>query len=32
VAVAIGAQCGAMVLTSRGAYEHQLAGDDVTCD
>jgi ribokinase len=31
-AVAIGAQCGAMVLTGRGAYEQQLAGDDVRRD
>jgi ribokinase len=31
-AVAIGAQCGAMVLTSRGAYEHQLTGEDVQGD
>jgi ribokinase len=31
-AVAVGAQCGAMVLTGRGAYEHQLAGDDVRRD
>ncbi|HKU57044.1 MAG TPA: PfkB family carbohydrate kinase [Gaiellaceae bacterium] len=28
-AVAIGAQCGAAVLTGRGAYGHQLAGGDV---
>jgi ribokinase len=28
-AVAIGAQCGAAVLTGRGAYGHQLSGDDV---
>ncbi|HZT84819.1 MAG TPA: PfkB family carbohydrate kinase [Gaiellaceae bacterium] len=28
-AVALGAQCGAAVLTGRGAYGHQLAGDDV---
>jgi ribokinase len=31
-AVAVGAQCGAMVLTGRGAYEQQLAGDDVKGD
>jgi ribokinase len=28
-AVALGARCGAAVLTGRGAYEHQLAGDEV---
>jgi ribokinase len=28
-AVAVGARCGAMVLTSRGAYEHQLTAGDV---
>jgi ribokinase len=28
-AVAIGARCGAAVLTGRGAYEHQLTGADV---
>jgi ribokinase len=28
-AVALGAQCGAAVLTGRGAYEHQLAAGDV---
>jgi len=28
-AVALGAQCGAMVMTGRGAYEHQLTADDV---
>jgi ribokinase len=28
-AVAIGAQCGAAVLTGRGAYGHQLTVDDV---
>src|SRR4029077_3243446 len=28
-AVALGAQCGAMVLTSRGAYEHQLTAEDL---
>ncbi len=28
-AVAIGARCGAAVLTGRGAYEHQLTADDV---
>jgi ribokinase len=28
-AVALGAQCGAAVLTGRGAYGHQLTGDDV---
>jgi ribokinase len=31
-AVALGARCGAAVLTGRGAYEHQLAGDDVDAD
>ena len=31
-AVAIGAHCGAMVLTGRGAYEQQLADDDVKGD
>jgi ribokinase len=31
-AVAVGAQCGATVLTGRGAYEQQLAGDDVRRD
>ena len=28
-AVALGARCGATVLTGRGAYEHQLAGDEM---
>jgi ribokinase len=28
-AVALGAQCGAMVLTGRGAYEHQLTAEDL---
>jgi ribokinase len=28
-AVALGAQCGAAVLTGRGAYGHQLTADDV---
>jgi ribokinase len=28
-AVALGARCGAMVLTGRGAYEHQLTGDEM---
>jgi ribokinase len=28
-AVALGAQCGAMVLTGRGAYEHQLTTHDM---
>ena len=28
-AVALGARCGAAVLTGRGAYEHQLAGVDL---
>ncbi len=28
-AVALGAQCGAMVLTGRGAYEHQLTAGDL---
>jgi ribokinase len=28
-AVALGARCGAAVLTGRGAYEHQLAADEV---
>jgi len=31
-AVALGARCGAAVLTGRGAYEHQLAGDEVDAD
>lgn len=31
-AVALGARCGATVLTGRGAYEHQFAGDDVDAD
>ena len=28
-AVALGAECGAVVLTGRGAYGQQLSGDDV---
>jgi hypothetical protein len=28
-AVTLGAQCGAAVLTGRGAYGHQLTADDV---
>jgi len=31
-AVALGARCGATVLTGRGAYERQLAGADVDAD
>jgi ribokinase len=31
-AVALGAQCGAAILTGRGAYEHQLASTDVDAD
>ena len=31
-AVALGAQCGAAVLTGRGAYGHQLTADDVHAD
>jgi ribokinase len=31
-AVALGAQCGAAVLTGRGAYGHQLTGDQVELD
>jgi ribokinase len=31
-AVALGARCGAAVLTGRGAYGHQLTGDDVHGD
>jgi ribokinase len=31
-AVSLGARCGAAVLTGRGAYEHQLTGDDVGSD
>ena len=31
-AVALGAECGAAVLTGRGAYGHQLTGDDVQAD
>jgi ribokinase len=31
-AVALGARCGATVLTGRGAYERQLAGDEVEID
>ena len=31
-AVALGAQCGAAVLTGRGAYGHQLTGADVQAD
>jgi ribokinase len=31
-AVALGSRCGAAVLTGRGAYEHQLVGDDVDPD
>ena len=31
-AVGLGARCGATVLTGRGAYEHQLTGDEVDSD
>jgi len=31
-AVGLGAQCGAAILTGRGAYEHQLASTDVDAD
>jgi len=31
-AVALGAQCGAAVLTGRGAYGYQLTADDVQAD
>jgi ribokinase len=31
-AAALGARCGAMVLTSRGAYEHQLTADDLDAE
>jgi ribokinase len=31
-AVALGAECGAAVLTGRGAYEHQLTADDLPAD
>src|SRR5437762_588326 len=31
-AVALGAQCGAAVLTGRGAYGHQLTADDVQAE
>jgi ribokinase len=31
-AVALGSRCGAAILTGRGAYEHQLVGDDVDPD